>query len=109
MDFIYVKDVAGANLLAAQSDISDDVFNLGTGVQTSLNELCDMVLRLTGSSLKPEYRGPRRVAHVQRRRADVERVAGTLGFRAAVALEDGLREFIDWRRKALAGCRAEAR
>ncbi len=109
MDFIYVKDVAGANLLAAQSDISDDVFNLGTGVQTSLNELCDMVLRLTGSSLKPEYREPRRVAHVQRRRADVERVARTLGFRAAVALEDGLREFIDWRRKALAGCRAEAR
>src|SRR5262249_49136820 len=60
MDFIYVDDVARANLLAAQSDVTDDVFNLGTGVQTPLNELCHLVLGLTGSSLQPEYREPRR-------------------------------------------------
>ena len=40
MDFVYVEDVARAYLAAAQSDMSDEVFNVGTGVQTTLNELC---------------------------------------------------------------------
>jgi UDP-glucose 4-epimerase len=97
MDFIYVEDVARANLLAAESDITDDVFNLGTGVQTSLNELCQLVLRLTGSSLKPEYREARKVGNVQRRRAAVDKAEQLLGFRSAVSLEQGLGEFIRWR------------
>ena len=100
MDFVYVDDVARANLLAAQSDITDNVFNLGTGVQTTLNELCHLVLRLTGSSLQPEYREPRRVANVQRRRAAVEKAERMLGFRAEVPLESGLQEFIRWRETA---------
>ena len=108
MDFVYVDDVARANLLAAQSDIIDDVFNLGTGVQTSLNELCQLLLGLTGSSLQPEYRAPRQVANVQRRRAAVEKAEKLLGFRARVSLEDGLREFIRWRQVALSAALVEA-
>src|SRR5262249_37270034 len=100
MDFVYVDDVARANLLAARSDITDDVFNLGTGVQTTLNELCHLVLRLTGSSLQPEYGERRRVANVLRRRAAVEKAERVLGFRAEVALESGLQEFIRWREAA---------
>ena len=46
MDFVYVEDVARANLLAAESDINDEVFNIGTGTQTSLKELCELVLHL---------------------------------------------------------------
>ena len=102
MDFVYVDDVARAYLLAAQSDIIDDVFNLGTGVQTSLNELCHLLLSLTGSSLQPEYRDPRQVANVQRRRAAVEKAERMLGFRSTVALEQGLRELIRWRQEAKA-------
>lgn len=97
MDFVYVEDVARANLLAAQSDITDDVFNVGTGIQTSLNELCRTLLRLTGSSLQPEYREARSVANVQRRRASTEKAEKVLGFKATVSLDEGLRELIRWR------------
>jgi UDP-glucose 4-epimerase len=97
MDFVYVEDVARANLLAAQSDISDEVFNVGTGVQTSLNELCKLLLTLTGSSSQPEYRGARNVANVQRRRAAIEKADRMLGFRTTVSLDQGLRELIRWR------------
>jgi UDP-glucose 4-epimerase len=89
--------VARANLLAAQSDITDDVFNVGTGIQTSLNELCRTLLRLTGSSLQPEYREARSVANVQRRRASTEKAEKVLGFKATVSLDEGLRELIRWR------------
>lgn len=97
MDFIYVEDVARANVLAAQSDITDEVFNLGTGIQTSLKELCHLVLRLTGSSVQPQYREARKVGNVQRRRAAVEKAENLLGFRAAVPLEQGLSELMRWR------------
>jgi len=108
MDFVYVDDVARANLLAAQSDFIDDVFNIGTGVQTSLNELCHLLLGLAGSSLQPEYRAPRQVANVQRRRAAVDKADRELGFKAMVSLEDGLREFIRWRQTALSAALVEA-
>jgi UDP-glucose 4-epimerase len=108
MDFVYVDDVARANLLAAQSDLNDEVFNIGTGIQTSLNELCRLVLNLTGSSLQPEYREARSVANVQRRRAAVEKAEKMLGFRAKVSLHDGLQEFIRWRLAAMSTPPVEA-
>src|SRR5262249_23664418 len=73
MDFVYVDDVARAYVMGVQHDVDDDVFNVGTGVQTSLKDLCHMLLKITGSSLQPEYREARRVGNVQRRRAGVER------------------------------------
>ena len=75
MDFVFVGDVARANVLAAQSDVTDEVFNVGTGIQTTLSELCDLLLQLTGSSLRPEHREARQVANVQARRAGVEKAA----------------------------------
>jgi UDP-glucose 4-epimerase len=100
MDFVYVEDVARANLLAAQSDISDDVFNVGSGIQTSLFELCMLLLKLTGSSQRPDYRAPRSVGNVQRRRAAIEKAEKLLGFRSTVTLERGLLDLINWRRSA---------
>lgn len=97
MDFVYVDDVARANLLAAQSNVTDEVFNIGTGVQTSLHELCHLLLKLTGSDLQPEYRDPRAVAHVQVRRAAVDKASTMLGFTSTVPLEQGLRELVRWR------------
>ena len=97
MDFVYVADVARANILAAESDVTDEVFNVGTGTQTSLNQLCDLLLRLTGSSRRPEYREARKVANVQARKAAVEKAAKLLGFETKVALPDGLNELIQWR------------
>jgi nucleoside-diphosphate-sugar epimerase len=100
MDFVFVGDVAHVNVLAAQSDVTDEVFNVGTGVQTTLRELCDLLLQLTGSSLRPEHREARQVANVQARRAGVEKAAQLLGFRADVCLLDGLQELIRWRNSA---------
>ena len=102
MDFVYIEDVARANLAALVSDVNDEVFNVGTGVQTTLNELCEVLLRITGSSLKPEYREARKVNNVQARRAAVEKAATQLGFRAQVKLEDGLRSLLAWREEVKA-------
>jgi UDP-glucose 4-epimerase len=97
MDFVYVGDVARANLLAVQSEINDEVFNIGTGVQTSLNELCSLLVNIMGSSARPEHREARAVANVQTRRAATEKAEKMLGFKAQVSLEQGLRELIQWR------------
>jgi len=97
MDFVYVGDVARANLLAVESDVTDEVFNVGTGVQTSLNQLCDLLLKLTQSPLKPEYREARKVANVQARRSAVEKAAKMLNFKSTISLEAGLRELIGWK------------
>ena len=51
MDFVHVHDIARANILAAQSDVSDEVFNVASGTETSLNELAEMLLTVMGSSL----------------------------------------------------------
>jgi len=111
MDFVYIEDVARANLIAMQSDVTDEVFNVGMGVQTTLNQLCDALLKLTGSSLKPEYRPARAVANVTRRCSATEKAEKLLGFRARVDLEKGLQQLIEWRNSsdvklALAGATA---
>jgi UDP-glucose 4-epimerase len=97
MDFVFVEDAARANLMAAESDVTDEVFNVATGVQTSLNQLCHLLLRMTGSELQPEHQENRKVANVTARRADVEKAQKMLRFRAQVHLEKGLRELIQWR------------
>lgn len=102
MDFIYVTDVARANILAAQCDVTDEVFNVGTGKQTSLKELCNLLLRLTNSPMRPEHREARTVANVQARRAATEKAARLLGFEANVSLANGLQKLIRWRESAKA-------
>lgn len=97
MDFVYIGDVARANLLAMQSDVTDEVFNVGTGVQTTLNQLCAALLKLTGSSSRPEHRPARVVANVSRRRAAIDKAEQMLGFRAGTSLEEGLQQLIEWR------------
>ena len=96
MDFVHVHDIARANLLAARAPVSDAVFNVGSGVETSLNELADALLRVMGSSLRPRYAPPRKVNPVSRRLASVSAAGESLGFRAAVPLEEGLRSLVAW-------------
>ena len=98
-------------LLAIHSDLRDETYNVGTGIETSLNELSYLLLSLTGSSLQPEHREARTVANVQRRRAAVERAERMLGFRATVPLMQGLQELINWRHAttAMASASVEAK
>jgi UDP-glucose 4-epimerase len=109
MDFVYIGDVARANILAAQSDVSDQVFNVASGVETSLNELARLLLKVMGSDIKPEYGPERRVNAVPRRLADTSRARSVLGFEARVPLEAGLRQLVSWWRsqvvaQSAAGC-----
>jgi UDP-glucose 4-epimerase len=96
MDFVYIDDVARSNVLALASDVSDEVFNIASGVETSLNELAIALLKVMGSKLKPEYGPERKVNPVSRRLADVTKAEKLLGFRAGVSLEEGLRHLVKW-------------
>ncbi len=96
MDFVYIRDVARANILAAKADVTDEVFNVASGTETSLNQLADALLQVMGSNLRPEHRPERKVNPVQRRLADTEKAHRMLGFRATVPLEEGLKELVMW-------------
>jgi nucleoside-diphosphate-sugar epimerase len=96
MDFVYAEDVADANVRAAVTDVTDEVFNVGTGVEVSLNELAGTLLGVMGSDLRPEYGPERSVNPVPRRLADTSKAERMLGFRASVDLEQGLRRLVDW-------------
>jgi UDP-glucose 4-epimerase len=96
MDFVYIEDVALANILALQSSIQDDVFNVARGEETSLNGLAAALLRVMGANLQPEYGPERKVNPVSRRLADISKAQRLLGFRAEVGLEEGLRRLTHW-------------
>jgi UDP-glucose 4-epimerase len=100
-DFIYVGDVARANVLALRSDVRDDVINVCTGTKTSIRELVDLLRELSGSKLEPEYR-PAPQQLVTDRLGDPAKCRQLLGFEATVPLRDGLRDLIAWRVAATA-------
>jgi UDP-glucose 4-epimerase len=109
MDFVYAEDIARANLLALKSDRVDDVYNVGSGAETSLRELWQAVQRVTGAAhLSPEFLPPRSVNPVPRRLADISRAKRELGFSATTTLDEGLRRLIQWRRKTLEAVQAAA-
>src|SRR5690348_8158603 len=91
MDFVFTTDIARANVLAAEADASDEVYNVGTGTSTSLVELAAALARAMGSDLKPEFGPERALPSVPARKADVSRAARDLGFTAEVDLDTGLR------------------
>jgi UDP-glucose 4-epimerase len=96
MDFVYIGDVARANVLAAQAGVTDAVFNVASGVETSLAELASTLLRVMGADLPVEHAPARSVNKVPRRLADVSAAREQLGFQAQVGLEEGLTRLVDW-------------
>ena len=96
MDFVFIEDIARANILAAKSNITDEVFNVASGVETSLNDLAASLLRVMGSSLQPEYGPARKVNAVPRRLAETGNAKQRIGFEAQVGLDDGLRRLVAW-------------
>jgi UDP-glucose 4-epimerase len=99
MDFVFSEDIARANVLAAKAAVTDQVFNIGGGVETSLRELAAALLRAMGSDLQPEYGPERKVNPVPRRLADVDKARRLLGFEARVPLDEGLRRLVTWWRQ----------
>jgi UDP-glucose 4-epimerase len=100
MDFVYIDDVAKANVLSLQSDCDDDVINVASGRETSLRELAAALLKVMGAThLVPEYGPERSVNPVLRRLASTRKAEALLGFRAEVGLEEGLDRLVRWWQK----------
>ena len=96
MDFVYTTDIARANLLAATSAVRDGVYNVASGVETSLRGLAEALLTVMGSDLGVEHGPERPVNGVTRRLASTEAAARDLGFSASVGLTAGLTALVDW-------------
>jgi len=95
-DFIHVEDVARCNILAMKSQVSDEFFNVGKGTKTTINELVQKLLKITGSKQQPEYH-PQEYIFVTHRLGSTEKAENLLGFRAVKDLDEGLRSVVEWR------------
>ena len=106
-DFVYVGDVAQANLLAMDADLGAgfSVFNVGTGSSVSINQLYRQVAEVlaeSGGGDQPDH-GPERVGDVKHSRADIESIRERLGYEPRVAWTEGLARTLDWYRATLGG------
>jgi UDP-glucose 4-epimerase len=96
MDFVYTEDIARANLLAAEADVTDEVFNIASSTETSLIDLAQALQRAMGSDLPLEFGPPRGVNGVTRRLADTSAAANRLGWKAEIGLDEGLTRLVAW-------------
>ena len=97
MDFVYVSDAAEAYICAATSDATDVALNVGSGVETSLLDLCRMMTRAVGRpELMPVLEPARKVNPVTRRCAAVQQAKDQIGFETRIDLADGLRRLVEW-------------
>jgi UDP-glucose 4-epimerase len=97
-DFVAVEDCAGANVCAMRSDVVDRFYNVGTGKRTSLKQLAQMLLELTGCEKEIQYAPRSQATLVRNRIGSPKRATEEIGFTARVDLEEGLGRVIDWRR-----------
>lgn len=102
-DFVSVYDTARANVLALQSDAVDEFYNVGTGIQTTIGELCELILKLKNSDLKVTYKpysadDARRM--VQNRIGCPIKAEKDLGFKSEIDLPEGIQRLIDWRQES---------
>ena len=96
-DFIDVTDIARANVKAMQASVTGKNYNVGRGIGTSIKELTELLLRLTGSDLPIEYK-PAGQTFVTNRIGSIVAAERDLGFRWTVDLEEGMRNLIAWRK-----------
>lgn len=104
-DFIDVSDIARANILAMQSDANGECYNVGRGIGTSIKELTELLLKLSGSDLEIEYK-PGGQTFVTNRIGTIEAAERDLGFRWQIDLEEGMQRLIDWRKSDIAAVEA---
>ena len=99
-DFVTARDAARCNVLAMKSDLTDEFYNVGTGVQTSIKELCELILSLKESDLKVRYKpySPEDMRRmVQNRIGSTKKASKDLGFEYELDLKQGLKDLIAWR------------
>jgi UDP-glucose 4-epimerase len=97
-DFVAVKDCGRANVSAMKSEATDRFYNVGTGKRTSLKELAEMLIRLTGCRHPVRYAPRSQATLVRNRIGSPERAEKEIGFEAGLPLEQGLQDLIKWRK-----------
>lgn len=97
-DFVAVEDCAAANICAAKATTADRFYNVGTGKRTSLKEVAEKLLHLTGSNQPIKYAPRSQATLVRNRIGSPVRAEKEIGFKAGIGLDEGLRRLIDWRR-----------
>lgn len=95
-DFVYVGDCAAANVCAMKADTTDEFYNVGMGVKTTIKELAELILEVTGSDLPIQYE-PSGVTFVKNRVGCPKKAQSEIGFTARVELHEGLKRLIEWR------------
>jgi UDP-glucose 4-epimerase len=96
-DFVAVEDCGVANVCAMKSAITDRYYNVGTGKRTSLKELAEMLIKLTGSTKPINYAPSSQATLVRNRVGCSKRASAEIGFTAGINLMDGLNRLIEWR------------
>ena len=98
-DFTYIDDAVEATILAATSDrATGEVYNVGTGVETRVNELAALLIRLIGVNVEPEHSDRRDVDNIRRRVVNIEKTRRALRWVPEVTLETGLKRTVEWQR-----------
>lgn len=95
-DFIYVSDCGAANVCAMKAAATDTFYNVGMGVKTTIRELAELILEITGSNLKIQYE-PGGTTFVKNRVGSTKKAEKEIGFRARIELRQGLQMLIEWR------------
>jgi UDP-glucose 4-epimerase len=98
-DFTFIDDAVEATLLAATAERAiGEVFNVGTGVETSVNQLAALLIRLTGAAVTPAHADRRDVDNIRRRVVNIEKTRRALRWVPEVTLDEGLRRTLEWQR-----------
>ncbi len=101
-DFTFIDDAVEATVLAGTSDRAlGEVFNVGSGVETRVNELAAVLIRLTGARATPAHKDRRDVDNIRRRVVNIEKARRALRWIPEVTLEEGLRRTVEWQRARL--------
>jgi UDP-glucose 4-epimerase len=101
-DFTFIDDAVEATVLAGTSDRAlGEVFNVGTGVETRVNELASLLIRLTGSRAVPAHSDRRDIDNIRRRVVNIEKARRALRWTPEVTLEEGLRRTVEWQRRRM--------
>lgn len=95
-DFIFVGDIAKANIMALENFDGVDVFNVGTGCSININEVANTLIKLYGSNVHPRTTGEYRAGDVRHAVGDVSKIKKAFGFEAKTTLEEGFKKLVEW-------------
>jgi dTDP-L-rhamnose 4-epimerase len=102
-DFIHVKDVVRANILAMESDTANGhVYNVGTGIPTPIKTVAELAAKLLGTTIQPHITGQFRKGDIRHCFADITAIQHDLGFTPGISLEQGMAQLVEWSRSEVA-------